>query len=156
MVGARARTLTVLGVVGVCLLGAGLLVAGRGTAPATPARAGPAPAGLSTRLDDEVGPRAGDLVSWRTFWALCWDPYEGAKSYELRVLTGEGTSARLLRQPDRCFRIEAAAGESAPGAQAGDRAQLLAAQQGQLAVQVRAVVGRARSDWSDPVAVGSR
>jgi hypothetical protein len=155
VVGARARILTAAGIAGVCLLG--VVVAGRGASPAaTPARAGPAPAGLSNRLDDEVEPQAGDLVSWRTFWALCWDPYDGATSYELRVLTGEGSSARLVRQPDRCFRIEAAAGESAPGARAGDRAQLLAAQQGQLAVQVRAVVGRARSDWSEPVAVGSR
>jgi hypothetical protein len=156
VVGPQTRTRTALGILAVCLLGAGLL-AGRGRHSTTPpAWAGPAPAGLSVRLDDEVTPRAGDLVSWRTFWALCWDPYAGAGFYELRVLTGEGTSARLVRQPDRCFRIEAAAGESLPGAQARDRSQQLAAQQGQLAIQVRAVVGGGRSDWSAPVAVGSQ
>jgi len=152
VVGAPARTRTTAGATVAALL---VLLAGCSGRPAPPARAGPAPTGLATSLDDESTPLAGGLLSWRTFWSLCWDPYAGAGGYEVRVLTGEGASGRLLRQDGHCYRIEAAAGESTPAARATDRAQLLAAQRGQLAIQVRAVVGTTRSDWSTPVAVGS-
>jgi hypothetical protein len=141
-----------------CLAAVVLAVVLGRSGPATPTgTAGPAPTGLSTRFDDESAPSADATVAWRTFWVLCWDAYDGAASYELRTLTGEGASSRLTRIRDRCYRIEAAAGTSRPDALAGDRAQLLASQQGQLAVQIRAVVdGGRRSDWTEPVAVGSR
>ncbi len=127
---------------------------GRGPAP-TPS--GPAPAGLVTRFDDEASPpSAAGEVSWRTFWVLCWDAYAGADRFETRTLTGEGASPRLTVRRDRCLRIEAAAGASPPAAVDRERALLLASQQGQLAVQVRAVLaGGHRSEWSQPVAVGS-
>jgi len=127
-----------------------------GGQPAPEDSVAPAPSGLSFQFVDEATP-TGQAVSWRTFWVLCWLPYDGASSYEVRTLpiSGEGATASPIDLPDRCFRIEAAAGTSEPGAVIRDRAQLLAAKQRQLAVQVRAVVGAGRTDWSEPIAVGS-
>ena len=112
----------------------------------------PAPAGLVATLEDEVA--AGG--SWRTWWVLCWDAAPGAVAYELKTVTGEGPSPTLRRQAGRCLRIEAAAGDGPPGERAARRAAQLAAQQGQLAFQVRSLPAHGPpGEWSAPVAVGS-
>jgi hypothetical protein len=87
---------------------------------------------------------------------LCWDPSPGAVAYELLTLTGEGASPRLRRQADRCLRVEAAAGDGPAEERPARRAAQLAAQQGQLAFQVRSVPARGEpSEWSPAVAVGT-
>ena len=126
------------------------LAACNGSADAGPPP--PAPAGLVATLEDEAG--AGG--SWRTWWVLCWDALPGAVAYEVKTVTGEGASPTLRRQADRCLRIEAAAGDGPPEERAARRAVQLAAQQGQLAFQVRSVPAHGPpGEWSPPVAVGS-
>jgi hypothetical protein len=120
-----------------------------------PGVAGPPPGGLRARLDDETQPARADLVSWRTFWELCWDDYPGAVAYELRAVTGEGVSPHVKRQKGRCLRIEAASGETTPADEASQRTLLLAEQRSELAYQVRAVTpDHAVSEWTPAVAVG--
>jgi hypothetical protein len=126
------------------------LAACRGSPDAGPP--GPAPTGLVATLEDEVGPGG----SWRTSWVLCWDASPGAVAYELRTVTGEGASPTLRRQTDRCLRVEAAAGDGPPEERPGRRAVQLAAQQGQLAFQVRSVPAHGPpGEWSPARAVGS-
>ncbi len=87
--------------------------------------------------------------SWRTSWVLCWDAAPGAVAYELRTVTGEGTSPKLRRQTDRCLRIEAAAGDGPAEERPARRAAQLAGQQGQLAFQVRSVPAHGPAgEWS--------
>ena len=113
---------------------------------------GPAPSGMVATLEDEAG--AGG--SWRTSWVLCWDADPSAVAYELKTVTGEGASPTLRRQRDRCLRIEAAAGDGPAESRPARRAAQLAAQQGQLAFQVRTVPADGPAGtWSPPVAVGS-
>jgi len=113
---------------------------------------GPPPTGLVASLEDDVVAGGG----WRTSWVLCWDPYPGAVGYELMTVTGEGVSPTLRRQADRCFRIEAAAGDGPAETRPARRAAQLAAQQGQLAFKVRGVPRHGTpSEWSPPAAVGS-
>lgn len=132
----------------------GVLAVGRDTDP--PPTVGPPPSGLVATLEDEVSPAGASATSWRTFWKLCWDAYPGAVAYELRALTGEGAARTVRRQPDRCLRVEAAAGEGADDERPARRAMLLATQRSQLAYQVRAVRGDgSRTGWTDAVAVGS-
>lgn len=103
-------------------------------------------------LEDEVSSGG----SWRTSWVLCWDPSPGAVAYELLTLTGEGASLRVRRQTDRCFRVEAAVGEGTAEDRQARRAAQLAAQQGQLAFQVRSVPAKGEPGaWSPAVAVGT-
>lgn len=116
---------------------------------------GPPPQHLVVRLEDERHPLADGRVAWRTWWELCWDPYPGARSYEVQVVTGEGVSPRLREQTDRCIRTEAAAGEDSPEALEAKRTTLLVLQEGQLADQVRAVTADdRRSEWTPPQPVG--
>lgn len=94
--------------------------------------------------------------SWRTTWMLCWDASPGAVAYEIKTVTGEGASPKLRRQTDRCLRIEAAAGDGPAAERPARRAAQLAAQQGQLAIQVRGVPAHGPAgEWSPAVAVGS-
>jgi hypothetical protein len=139
-------------VVGRRLLAVAVLALSGCTASAGAGPPGPAPTGLVASLEDETG-TAG---SWRTTWVLCWDASPGAVAYELKTVTGEGASSTLRRQPDRCLRIEAAAGDGPPADRPARRAAQLAAQQGQLAFRVRAVPGHGPpGEWSPAVAVGS-
>jgi hypothetical protein len=113
--------------------------------------AGPPPTGLVAALEDEV-----TGASWRTSWVLCWDDQPGAVAYELMTVTGEGASPKLRRQAGRCLRVEAAAGEGPVDERPARRAAQLAAQQGQLAFQVRTVpVDGPPGRWSPAVAVGT-
>jgi hypothetical protein len=64
------------------------LVVGSSGATAPQGSAGPPPSGRSVRFEDESSTSADSTVTWRTFWVLCWDPYPGADSYEIRTLTG--------------------------------------------------------------------
>lgn len=97
----------------------------------------------------------GGRIAWSTYWKLCWAEYPGAKGYELQTLTSEGISAKLRRQSERCFRIEAAANENEKSQGLLNREVLLALQSGQLAYRVRAVLEEGRaSEWSPPMAVG--
>lgn len=70
-------------------------------------------------------------------------------------MTGEGSARRVRRQSERCFRLQAAAGENSKAQGLLNRDLQLAMQQGQLAYRVRAVRKDGRmSEWSLPQAVG--
>lgn len=116
---------------------------------------GPPVRGLVATLEDEVSELPGGRIAWSTYWKLCWESYPGAKSYELQPLTSEGISPKLRRQSDRCFRIEAAAGENEKSQGFVNRKLLLALQSGQLAYRVRAILDKKSvSEWSPSIAVG--
>jgi hypothetical protein len=124
----------------------------RTSAPATPL---PVVTGLNATLEDEVRDLPNGQIAWSTYWKLCWDAYQDAASYQLQSLTGEGSARRVLRQTERCFRLQAAAGENSRAQGLLNRDLQLALQQGQLAYRVRAVRQDGRlSEWSAPLAVG--
>jgi hypothetical protein len=134
------------------LLAAGVLAGCGGGDAAQPAAA---VGGLRTTLHDDVRPLSRDRIDWSTSWRLCWAPQAGATGYELRTLTGEGAPGGVRRQTARCFSIEAAAGRNKRAEGLRYRSEQLALMQGQLAYQVRAVLGSGgRSPWSEAVAVG--
>lgn len=111
--------------------------------------------GLVATLEDEVSELPGGRIRWSTYWKLCWERYQGAKAYELQSLTSEGISPKLHRQSDRCFRIEAAAGENEKSQGFVNRELLLALQSGQLAYRVRAILDKNHvSEWSPSISVG--
>jgi len=115
----------------------------------------PAVGGLVATLEDEVRDLPGDRITWSTFWKLCWSPYPGAVDYELQPLTGEGAAKKLRRQREECYRVQAASGENEKAQGLLNREVQLSLQRGQLAYQVRAVLGGNRvSAWSRAVAVG--
>ncbi|MDQ3255131.1 MAG: hypothetical protein M3R15_14710 [Acidobacteriota bacterium] len=121
----------------------------------TPVRPPPTVQGLSATLEDEVRDVDNGRIKWSTYWKLCWDEYPKAQAYELQVMTSEGTSPKLRRQTDRCFRIEAAAGINDKSQGLLNRDQLLGLQLGQLAYRVRAVLDDDRfSEWSTAMALG--
>ena len=112
--------------------------------------------GITTTLEDEVRDLPGGKIGWLTRWELCWDEYPKAESYELQVVTSEGTSPKLRRQSDRCFRLEVARGENPKSQGFAGRDVTLAMQSGQLAYRVRAVLAGARtSEWSRLIEAGS-
>ena len=121
----------------------------------TPATTLPAITGLVASLEDEVRDLPNGQIAWSTYWKLCWDNYPDAEAYELQALTGEGATRRLRHQNERCFRLQAAAGENSKAQGLLNRSLQLALQQGQLAYRVRAVRKDGRmSEWSAPLAVG--
>lgn len=149
------------------LLGSLSLLAGSGcreneasgdTKPAVEAPAGAAAAlaalpppvtGIRTALRDTVANLPGGQIAWSTYWQLCWAPYAGAQAYELQVSTAEGTSPKLRRRLDSCFRLQVATGQNAKAQGLLDRERLLDLQAGQLSFRVRAVLGPAAfSEWS--------
>jgi hypothetical protein len=116
----------------------------------------PAPGGLTSVLEDDVRAAGPGLVSWSTYWQLCWQPVAGALFYELRLTTSEGAPRTPRRLAERCYRLEVAAGEN-PAADGMPRRQLmLDMQAAQASVQVRAVFedGR-RTAWTGEQAVGA-
>lgn len=148
----RAGFVTARTTVFVVLLALLLCVACRQTPSAAPP---PAVTGLVATLEDEVRDSPNGQIAWSTYWKLCWDAYPGAESYELQAVTGEGSAPRLRHQSERCFRLQAAAGENSKAQGLLNRALQLALQQGQLAYRVRAVRQDGRlSEWSAPLAVG--
>lgn len=105
-------------------------------------------------LEDEVQDLPDARIAWSTYWKLCWH-YPGATVYELQTLTGEGASPKLRRQSDRCFGIEAAAGNNPKSQGLFNRKVLLLLQKSQLAYRVRAILDDNRvSEWSAAMAVG--
>ena len=111
--------------------------------------------GLTATLEDEVRDLADGRIKWSTYWKLCWDEYPGATAYELQTITSEGTSPKLRRQSERCFRIEAAANVNKKSQGLRNRDELLALQMGQLFYRVRAVIdGTRTSAWSPPMELG--
>lgn len=111
--------------------------------------------GIVATFEDEVQDLTGKRIAWSTYWKLCWQSYPGAKVYELQTVTGEGVSPKLRRQSDRCFRIQAAAGENQKSLGLFNRDAILSLQASQLSYRVRAVVDENRvSEWSAAMAVG--
>ena len=110
---------------------------------------------LTAELEDEVQDLPGGEIKWSTYWRLCWAGYEGAREYELQVLTSEGASDKLIRQSDRCFRLEVAAGKNPKSQGLLNRDLQLAFRSSQLGYRVRAVLaGGHFSEWSKPLAAG--
>lgn len=107
-------------------------------------------------LEDEVRELPSKRIAWSTYWKLCWQSYPGAKAYELQPLTSEGASPKLRRQSDRCFRLQAAAGQNHKSQGLFNRKAILSLQASQLAYRVRAVLDdNFVSEWSPDIAVGT-
>ena len=110
---------------------------------------------LAAELEDEVHDLPGGEIKWSTYWRLCWDNYDGAREYELQALTSEGASDKLLRQNERCFRLEVAAGENPKTQGLLKRDLQLAIRSSELAYRVRAVLADGgSSEWSRALNVG--
>ncbi|HEV7799364.1 MAG TPA: hypothetical protein VGO73_14495 [Pyrinomonadaceae bacterium] len=111
---------------------------------------------LVSTLEDEVRELPNERIAWSTFWKLCWDKTPDANAYELQTLTSEGSSGRVQRQSENCFRIEAATGENKKSEGLLNRQLQLALQSSQLAYRVRAVLDNGRvGEWSPSVSVGA-
>jgi hypothetical protein len=156
MRGFNQRRLRRLRAITTITLGAGLLsIACHPSSSDTQPHVFPPVTGLVATLEDEVRELPSDRIAWSTYWKLCWDVSPQATAYELQTVTGEGSSPKLRRQSERCFRIQAAAGENEKSQGLVNRAMLLALQEGQLAYRVRAVFGNGQvSAWSLAMAVG--
>lgn len=132
-----------------------LLLSAACSQPVAPAAPLPVVTGLVATLEDEARALPNGQMAWSTYWKLCWDDYRDAAAYELQALTGEGAARRVRRQSERCFRLQAAAGENSQAQGLLNRDLQLALQQGQLAYRVRAVHKDGRlSEWSAPLVVG--
>lgn len=106
-------------------------------------------------LEDSVQELPGKRIAWSTYWKLCWQNYPGAKTYELQTLTSEGVSPSLRRISDRCFRLQAAAGQNHNSQGLFNRKAILSLRTSQLAYRVRAVLDENRvSEWSPDMPVG--
>lgn len=106
-------------------------------------------------LSDEIQELPSKRIAWSTYWKLCWQNYPGAKAYELQTLTSEGASPSLRRISDRCFRLQAAAGQNHKSQGLFNRKAILSLRTSQLAYRVRAVLDENRvSEWSPDMAVG--
>ncbi len=136
------------------ILTIGLLMAlmgGCDSKPAAGEQKGPLPpvSGIVTTFEDEVKDLPGDQIAWSAFWKFCWQEYPKARSYELQVITSEGTSPKLRSRKEPCFRIQVAAGTNPKEQGMLNRDKLMELQIGQLSYRVRAVLGENRySDWS--------
>lgn len=112
--------------------------------------------GLVSTLSDEVKELTGERINWSTYWQLCWQPYPGAKEYELQAVTMEGKSSKLERQSDRCLRMQAASNENKKSQGLLNRDLILLMHTVQLGYRVRATLdGNLVSEWSDVMAVGA-
>lgn len=112
--------------------------------------------GLVSTLSNEVKELPEERISWSTYWQLCWQPYPGAKEYELQALTMGGKSPKLERQSDRCLRIQAASNQNKKSQGLLNRELILAMHSAELGYRVRAVLdGNRVSEWSDVMAVGA-
>ncbi|MDZ8261623.1 hypothetical protein [Nostoc sp. ChiQUE01b] len=111
---------------------------------------------LVSTLSDEVKDLPNQLISWSTYWQLCWQPYPGAKEYELQAVIMEGKSPKLQRQSDRCFRIQAASNQNQKSQGLLNRELILLMHKIQLGYRVRAVLDDNHvSQWSEVMAVGA-
>ncbi|WP_017314413.1 hypothetical protein [Mastigocladopsis repens] len=115
----------------------------------------PTVTGFVATLEDEVKELPKQRIAWSTYWKLCWQPYPGAKAYELQGVTMEGMSSKLKHQSDRCYRLQAARGENPKSDGFVNRDLTLATHSVQLGYRVRAVLdGNRVSEWSSPMPVG--
>jgi hypothetical protein len=111
--------------------------------------------GLLATLEDEVKELPKQRIAWSTYWKLCWQPYPGAVAYELQGVSSEGTSPKLKRLSDTCFRLQAATNENHKSLGFVQRELTLATHAVQLGFRVRAVLdGNRVSEWSPPMPVG--
>jgi hypothetical protein len=110
------------------------------------------PSELRVALHTEEESTAGELVTWRTWWELTWESVPGATSYVVETATSEGGGnrprARTIEQPE--WRIEVAAGTSAPAALERDRQGQLAFTAAQLLVRVVAADDDGRRSAPSP------
>ncbi|MBD2411780.1 hypothetical protein FACHB389_04625 [Nostoc calcicola FACHB-389] len=112
--------------------------------------------GLVSTLSDEVEELPAELIRWSTYWQLCWEPYPGAKEYELQTVLMEGKSPKFKHQSDRCFRLQAASNENQKSQGLLNRELILLTHKIQLGYRVRAVLDNNRvSEWSQVMAVGA-
>jgi len=104
----------------------------------TPAASLGRPAEFRVALHTEEESTAGELVTWRTWWELTWTSVPGATSYVVETATSEGGGdrprERTVEQPK--WRIEVAAGTSAPAALERDQQGQLAFTAAQLFVRI--------------------
>lgn len=116
----------------------------------------PAPGGVVTTLEDEIRPSGPGLVAWSTYWKFCWQPVAGARFYELRLATSEGSPRAPKRLSESCYRLEVAAGENAASEGMPRRQLMLDMQAAQASVRVRAVLADdRRTAWSEEHAAGA-
>ncbi len=121
----------------------------------TPQVVKPPVTGFVATLSDEVKELPKQRIAWSTYWKLCWMPYPEAVAYELQGVSSEGTSPKLKRQTDNCFRLQAAANVNSKSKGLLYREETLAMHTVQLGFRVRAVLdGNRVSEWSPPMPVG--
>jgi hypothetical protein len=121
----------------------------------SPVEVSPAIADLVATLEDEVEELPEERIRWSTYWKLCWSPYPNAVAYELQTVTSEGISPKLKHQSDRCYRLQAAAGENAKASGFVNRDLTLGTHAVQLGYRVRAVLYDNRvTEWSPVMPVG--
>lgn len=107
--------------------------------------------GFSAALDE----RQSGGGAWSIYWTLCWDAFPRALDYEVQVMTSEGVSPILRRQPERCLSIEVAAGDDIRAEGLASPSVQLAVQGSQLAYRVRArLFDEQRTPWSQAFAAG--
>ncbi|WP_375503648.1 hypothetical protein [uncultured Nostoc sp.] len=111
--------------------------------------------GIVATLEDKVEELPNKRIAWSTYWKMCWDKYPQAIAYELQTITSEGRAPKFRRQSDRCFQIQAAAGENNKAQGLLNRDAILSFEAAQLSYRVRAVLERENySKWSPAWAVG--
>ena len=130
-----------------------VLLGGCGGKPAEKPAGPPAPVtGITTAFEDEVADGPGGQIAWSTYWKFCWQPYPGARSYELQLITPEGASPKLKSRHEPCYRIQVATGTNPREQGLLRRDEQIGWQTGQLAYRVRAVLGDNQySEWSPVV-----
>ena len=133
----RARPIAVPGLAALVLVVSACVETARELTPA--ASLGP-PSEFRVALHTEDEPTAGELVTWRTWWELTWASVPGATSYVVETATSEGGGdrprERTVEQPQ--WRIEVAAGTSAPPALEREQQGQLAFTAAQLLVRIAA------------------
>ena len=102
-----------------------------------------APTGFGVSLDHTQspapGPNGAGKVSWRSSWALSWEPVPGASSYAVYYATNEGAGDRAPEiQTGTTLTIDASAGTSPTARVEQDRSAGLLFTASQLLVSVAA------------------
>lgn len=110
--------------------------------------------GITTSLEDEVEALPDEQISWSTYWKLCWEEYPEAEAYEIQTVTSEGSSPKVKKIQQPCYRLQIAAGKNKKSQGLMNRNMLIGLQSGQIAYKVRAVLGKnTYSPWSKPMQV---
>jgi len=127
----------VVGGLAALVLAAALAGCAAAPPPAAPQRDRP-PGGFTAVLQDETGPRSGDLVTWTTYWDLTWDEVAGADSYAVWYATPEGDGTRAHELDGPRLRLSVATGTTTAADRAVRRDQELTVTATQLSVRVAA------------------